>query len=109
MDRHHFLAEGYRQLNNPQHYKRIPQPVHTTIKPRLIEILRKMKYELIITDKELNFLLPPTKPRDRRFYMLLKTHKPLESWTIPNKMPPGRPIVSDCNLVIAYLKTLLDS
>ena len=66
MDRHHYLAEGYRQLNNPQHYKRIPQPVHTTIKPRLIEILRKMKYELIISDKELNFLLPPTKPRDRR-------------------------------------------
>ena len=66
MDRHHYLAEGYRQQNNPQHYKRITQPVHTTIKPRLIEILRKMKHEFIITDKELNFLPPPpppTKPR----------------------------------------------
>ena len=40
---------------------------------------------------------PPTKPRDHRFYMPPKTHKPVESWTIPNKMPPGRPIVSDCN------------
>ena len=59
MDRHHYLAEGYRQLNNPLHYKRIPQPVHTTIKPRLIEILRKMKHEFIIPDKELNFILPP--------------------------------------------------
>ena len=59
MDRHHYLAEGYRQLNNPRHCKRIPQPVHTTIKPRLIEILREMKHEFIITDKELNFLLSP--------------------------------------------------
>ena len=51
MDRHHYLAEGYRKLNNPQHYKRIPQQVHTTIKSRLIEILRMMKHEFIITDK----------------------------------------------------------
>ena len=108
MDRHHYLAEGYRQLNNPKHYKRIPQPVHTAIKPRMIEILRKMKYELIITDKELNFLLPPTKPRDRRFYMLPKTHKPLESWTIPNKMPPGRPIVSDCNSISKNIAGFID-
>ena len=111
MDRHHYLAEGYRQLNNPQHYKRIPQPVHTTIKPRLIEILRKMKHEFIITDKELNFLLPPpppTKPRERRLYMLPKTHKPLEYWTTPNKMPPGRRIVSDCYSISKNIAGFID-
>ena len=73
MDRHHYLAEGYRKLNNPQHYKRIPQPVHTTIKPRLIEILRKMKHEFIITDKELNFLAPPPPYRAYRKPVLYAT------------------------------------
>ena len=35
-------------------------------------------------------------PKSRRFYLLPKTHKPINKWPHP-KMPPGRPIVSDIN------------
>ncbi len=30
------------------------------------------------------------------FYLLPKIHKKPESWTVPFKIPAGRPIVSDC-------------
>ena len=39
----------------------------------------------------------PDSHRKRVFYTLPKVHKPQSSWFIPNKMPPGRPIVSDIN------------
>ena len=101
MNRHHYLAEGYRQLNNPQYYKRLPQPVHATIKPILIEKLRKMKHEFIITDTELNFLLPPTKPRERRSTRYQK---------LTNHLNPG-PFLTKCRqgdllfrTVIGYLR-----
>ena len=108
MDKKHYLTEGYRQLNNPLHYKRIPQPLYPEIAPKMVNILKKMKDESHITDKEFKLLLPPSEPRARRFYMLPKTHKPLESWTIPKKMPPGRPIVSDCNSISKNIAGLID-
>lgn len=30
------------------------------------------------------------------FYLLPKNHKSPESWPVPNRIPAGRPIVSDC-------------
>lgn len=38
-----------------------------------------------------------TQPRQRRFYFLVKIHKDPRTWTIPHKVPIGRPIVSDCS------------
>lgn len=35
--------------------------------------------------------------RERRFYILPKIHKNPEKWNPPYEIPPGRPIVSDCN------------
>jgi hypothetical protein len=47
-------------------------------------ILKKIKDEKHITEKEFNFL-SPSEPIARRFYMLPKIHKPLECWTIPHQ------------------------
>ena len=108
MDKKHYLTEGYRQLNNSLHYERIPQPLYPQIAPKMAIILKKMKDENHITEKEFKFLLPPSEPRARRFYMLPKIHKPLECWTIPHKMPPGRHIVSDCNSISKNIAGLID-
>ena len=36
MDRSTYLQEGYRQLNNPQHYRKLDQPIY-------MEKLRKLE------------------------------------------------------------------
>ena len=44
---------------------------------------------------EHDYLKPSPNPRERRLYFLPKIHKDLDKWSVPNKMPPGRPIVSE--------------
>ena len=41
--------------------------------------------------------------------MLPKIHKAFNSWTFPDKMPPGRPIVSDCNSESKNVASFIDS
>ena len=62
-----------------------------------------------ISDKQQQYLSPPTNPRPRRFYMLPKIHKAANNWTVPGKMPPGRPIVSDCNSESKKVASFIDS
>src|SRR5262249_46568216 len=51
----------------------------------------------------------PEVPRQRIFYLLPKIHKDQSKWTIPGKMPEGRPIVSDVNSESYRVSQLLDS
>jgi len=108
MDKQHYLAEGYRQLNNPLHYVKLSRPLYPQTATKFKEIITNLFTEHLLTDREFRFLLPPSDPRPRRFYMLPKTHKPKESWSFPNKMPPGRPIVSDCNSASKNISGLID-
>ena len=41
--------------------------------------------------------------------MLPKIHKPPSEWTIPNKMPKGRPIISDCNSISEKVAEYIDN
>ena len=99
MDRSTYLQEGHRQLNNPQHYRKLDQPIYMEKAKKITEILRLMLYKKIITNRQFGYLCPPDEPRPRRFYILPKIHKPPSEWTIPSKMSKGRPIISDCNSV----------
>ena len=54
-------------------------------------------------------------PRRRIFYILPKIHKPMDKWFVPDKIPPGRPIVSNCSsdyhileLIDPFIKSLAD-
>ena len=51
----------------------------------------------IISKKQLQYLSGPEDPRPRRFYILPKIHKDPTTWTVRNKIPTGRPIISDLN------------
>ena len=90
-----YLHEAYKQLNDKQYYKRINQPLQTINKIRINKILNNLNNLKYITDEQLTFLSGPEKPRMRLFYTLPKIHKEISEWSVPYKIPKGRPIVSD--------------
>ena len=97
MDKDNYISEGYRQLDNPSHYKKLDKPIFHSTGQKINEILTDLHQQNFISSKQLLYLKPPLEPRARRFYLLPKIHKPLDKWPIKNQMPPGRPIISDCD------------
>ena len=97
MDKADYLQEGYRQLSNQKHYKSIADPVHPSVREDILKVLDNLKQQKQISNKQYQYLAPPSNPRERRFYLLPKIHKHKNVWTNNQKMPPGRPIVSDCS------------
>ena len=62
-----------------------------------------------ISDEELTFLTPPPDPRPRRMYILPKIHKDPQDWTVPFRIPPGRPIISDIESESYNIAKYIDS
>jgi hypothetical protein len=60
-------------------------------------ILEQLKKKKNISNKEFVYLSGPKINKEITFYLLPEIHKNPSSWTIPNKRPQGRPIVSDVN------------
>ena len=109
MDKTNYIKEGLRQLSNSTHYKQISNPIYLETAVKVREILENLHRLNYLSKKELKYLSPPEEPRQRRFYMLPKIHKDKASWSIQNSMPPGRPIVSDCNSESEKVSTYIDS
>ena len=111
MDKKDYLTEGYRQLSNTLHYRKLSEPVYPTIKSKVNGILTNLKNKRFITKKEFEYLEVPDNPRPRKFYMLPKIHKDPDKWTVKGKIPPSRPIVSDSssetNRVTEYIDHFL--
>ena len=98
MNKDDYLFEVHNQLQQMEYYKRIHEPLKTGNSLQINEILKEMHSSKIINDKNLKyFWANPVSARDRIFYILPKIHKESSKWTIPNKMPPGRPIISNCS------------
>lgn len=97
MDSQQYAFEAHRQLSNNQFYKSISSSIHTESRTKIIDIISSLYHNKFITAKQRNFLYGPDEPRARLFYLLPKIHKDADTWTIPNIIPPGRPIVSDCD------------
>ena len=96
-DKTDYLFEIQRQLNNTDHYTPLQEPLYPTTTIKLKRVLLDLRQTGHISDEELAFLNPPLEPRPRRMYTLPKIHKNPQDWTIPFRIPPGRPIVSDIN------------
>ena len=112
MDIENYILEANRQLSDQNYYKKLKQPIFQENIPKILTILEKMKTERYISAKELEYLSGPRDCKPRTFYLLPKIHKPPETWTLPHKMPQGRPIVSDVNSesyrVSAYIDHFLN-
>ena len=109
MDKCNYVSEGLRQLNNPSHYRQISTPLYLDNAKKISKIVENLHDSGHLSTKEFKFLIPPHKPRQRRFYMLPKIHKDNNLWPIPGVMPPGRPIVSDCNSESEKIAMYIDS
>lgn len=95
MDKENYIFEANRQLNDEKYYKILTEPIFHENIPKIKNILNEMRNEGYINEKQCQFLSGPATPRHRIFYLLPKIHKDKQKWTIPAKMPEGRPIVSD--------------
>ena len=96
LDRTQYLIEANRQLSNSAHY----QPLSASMQQETQKMVRKIFSELYekkyISAKQKRYLFGSDEPRPRKFYLLPKIHKDPDTWTVPHKVPSGRPIVSDC-------------
>jgi len=107
MDTNLYIEEAERQLSNTKYYIKISQPVTPTIIPTVQSILNQLCTQRFITPKQLRFLSPIPSNTNRKFHLLPKIHKPRENW--PHSfMPPGRPIISDCNSPTYNISKFLD-
>lgn len=97
LDREDYIWEARRQLNDPQYYTKLTSPIYLDTIPIIKEIVLDMWEKKYINHKQRNYLIGLDNPRPRRFYWLPKIHKEPQNWSIPFKIPPGRPIVSDCD------------
>lgn len=103
-----YIFEAFRQLNDTRFYKEIPTPIFQQTSKLIKRLVDNLHYQGFISKSQLRYLLPPAIPRQRHFYILPKIHKPLDKWTIPNIIPPGRPIVSGCNSESAAIESFID-
>jgi hypothetical protein len=97
MNKADYVHEAIRQLDNVRHYKKIEEPIYPQTAIKYRKILETLESKGSISTKQMYYLAPKENPRPRRFYLLPKIHKDMSKWTIKNRMPPGRPIVSDCS------------
>lgn len=97
MDLEQYLWEGNRQLNDKTYYTKLNKPIYMETLKEITAIFNKIYEKKFINAKQRNYLIGESEPRARRFYLLPKIHKDPNKWSKPFLIPPGRPIVSDCN------------
>ena len=107
-DRDDYLWEGERQLLNEKYYQRLRRSWFHYTSTLIPPTLDDWKARGLLKPRQHQFLQPPWELRPRRFYMLPKIHKDPSKWPVPNRIPPGRPIVSDCSSEGYPLSELLD-
>lgn len=108
MDRKDYLWEGYRQLNDKNYYTKLNKPIYKDTIPLVNKILLSLYNKKFINHKQKTYLQGNKEPRMRRFYLLPKIHKRKETWSLPFCIPPGRPIVSDCESETYFTAEFID-
>ena len=108
MDRSQYIWEGHRQLHDARYYSKLEAPIYTETVPMIFELIHSLWRKKYITHKQRDYLLGDAQPRPRLFYMLPKIHKEPVAWSEPFKIPPGRPIVSDCSSETYHTAEFLD-
>ena len=106
--RDNYKFEALRQLNDTNFYKPLSAPIYLQTAALIKRTVKNMLYQGFISKSQHRFLTPPVNPRPRHFYTLPKIHKTNDKWTIPDILPPGRPIVSGCNSESAAVEHFID-
>jgi hypothetical protein len=109
MDRDDYVLEASRQLNTARHYRKLDEPIFQYTCHTYNQILKEMSTKKLITPKIKNYLWASPEARERIFYLLPKIHKEPHKWTIPDRVPPGRPIVSDIQSESCAIAEFIDA
>lgn len=109
LDRDQYITEVNRQLRDETYYRKLQEPIYLQTVPLVQKILDDLYRGKFITGKQRQYLKGDLEPRVRRFYILPKIHKDPKTWTVPFKLPPGRPIVSDCGSETYQTAEYIDS
>ena len=108
MDTSDYIREANRQLADTKHYKLLGQPLFLETAEMITNILKNMHRDSFINKKQLEYLTPdPNEIKARNLYFLPKIHKDKNKW-IEGRIPPGRPIVSDCSSESYAVSELID-
>lgn len=108
MDRQDYVFEAERQLQVNRHYRQINEPQFPENCKIFNSILQTMLKHNLLSKREFSFLQASPSARERIFYLLPKIHKEQHKWTVPGKIPPGRPIVSDINSESCNIAKFID-
>lgn len=108
LDKHQYVLEANRQLANGKYYRAIENSIQQNTQLQVRSIVSKLYNKKYITAKQRDFLYGPDEPRNRQFYLLPKIHKDPQTWTVPNVIPSGRPIVSDCSSATYNISLYID-
>lgn len=107
-DKKDYIWEAHRQLHNSNYYTKLDSPLFLESVPLLRDILEDLWIKKFISKKQKDYLMGPDNPRPRYFYLLPKIHKEPCNWSVPFSIPPGRPIVSDCESESYRVAELID-
>ena len=108
MDRDDYIREAHNQIFNDKYYKPLEGPVYLNTTDEVNSILDKSLLNGWLDNTQVEYLRPADNPRPCIFYTLPKIHKPMDKWLVPDKIPPGRPIVSDCSSDSYHISELID-
>lgn len=108
MDRKDYVQEAKRQLQNTTYYQKLDHPIYPQTAQSVDLILNDLVDNKYLSRSQALYLKGQSPPRPRYFYLLPKIHKNPDSWTVPHKIPPGRPIISDCGSESYGTAELLD-
>lgn len=110
MDKEAYIIEANRQLQNTKYYQKLNEPIYPQNVSKINRILDNLFHSDKITKKQYDYLAADSETaRPRIFYLLPKIHKKKEAWPQLNRMPEGRPIVSDCSSESYHVSEYIDS
>lgn len=110
MDREAYVGEALRQLDNTKYYKRLQEPIYLSNIDKINSVINNLNLGGFLNNKQVKYLsADPDSVRARVFYLLPKIHKPTASWPQRDRMPEGRPIVSDCGSESYNISEYIDS
>ena len=109
MNRTDYIKEAEHQLSNPKHYKKLDAPIYPETRNLINKILKSLIDKSYINEKQYDYLSAKKDSRERHLYTLPKIHKnPETEWFIPNTIPKGRPIISDCASESYFVSEYID-
>ena len=108
MDGDDYITEAHNQIFNAKYYKPLECPVYLNTTDEVNSILNKSLLNGWLDNKRVEYLRPADNPRPRIFYTLPKIHKSMDKRLVPDKILPGRPIVSDSARDSYHISELID-